>query len=43
MTTTFLPRRTRWLEVGAVLALFLVIHVLANETGKFNSFISINV
>lgn len=37
MTTTFLPRRTRWLEVGAVLALFLVIQVLANDTGKFIS------
>lgn len=41
MTTTFQPRRTRWLEVAAILALFLVIQVLADETGKFKSFSSI--
>lgn len=32
--TALMPRGTRWLEIGAVLALFLVIHVTANETGK---------
>lgn len=33
--TAFIARgATRWLEIGAVLALFLVIHVTANETGK---------
>ncbi|XP_055297229.1 titin [Sitodiplosis mosellana] len=30
--TAFMPRGTRWLEIGAILALFLVIHVTANET-----------
>lgn len=33
--TAFIPRGTRWLEIAAILALFLVIHVSANETGKF--------
>lgn len=32
--TALMPRGVRWLEVGAVLALFLVIQVSANETGK---------
>lgn len=32
--TVSMPRGTRWLEIGAILALFLVIHVAANETGK---------
>lgn len=32
--TALMPRGVRWLEVGAVLALFLVIQVSAYETGK---------
>lgn len=35
--TALMPRGARWLEVGAILALFLVIHVVANETGKLIS------
>lgn len=34
--TAFMPRGMRWLEIGAILALFLVIHVTANETGKLD-------
>ena len=34
--TAFMPRGTRWLEIGAILAIFLVIHVTANETGKLH-------
>lgn len=33
--TAAMSQRMRWLEIGAIFALFLVIHVSANdETGK---------